>query len=98
MSGTAVSAQKEIEPGTGALQRTIRRRNVDLEGIDLIRGFCPFINAHPDARLLGNDFALSIVGSTARTVSKLLGAGLRTHVLQIRNHAIAAGLATEGRR
>src|SRR5215831_8415288 len=95
MSGTAVFVEEVIDPGTGTFQRAIRRRNVHLQQFHLVRGFRAVVYLHPDTRLLRNDLALAVVGAAAWTISKLLWASLRTYMLHVAEHAIAAFLAAK---
>src|SRR6266436_174404 len=94
-SRTAVALQEVIDVGTRALQRTVRRRNVNLQKLELVRGFRTLVDLHPDTRLLRNDFALAVVGAAARPIAQLLRTGLRAHVLHIAQHAVAACLTSE---
>src|SRR5262249_19236752 len=98
MPGTTVFVEEVIDPGTRAFQRAIRRRDIDLQQLELIRGFRTVVNLHPDARLLRNHFALAIIGAPAWAISKLLGASLRADMLHVAEDAIAAFLAAEYRR
>src|SRR5262245_60591540 len=98
MSGTAIFVEEVIDPRTRAFQRAIRRRNVNLQQLKLIRRLCAIIHLHPDARLLRYHFALALIGTAAWTVSKLLGASLRTYMLHVAEYAIAAFLAAKHRR
>src|SRR5262245_37266205 len=97
MSGTAVFVEKVIDPGTGTFQRAIRSRNVHLQQFQLIRGFRAVVYLYPDTGLLRNHLALAIVGTAAWAISKLLWASLRTYMLHVAEHAIAAFLAAKYR-
>src|SRR5262249_28180104 len=98
MSRPTVFLEKIIDPGTRALERTIRRWNVDFQQFHFIRGFCPLVSFYPDTLLLRDDFALAVECTATRSVPELLRTGLRTHILQIGDDAVAAFLAAKGRR
>src|SRR4029079_4133819 len=94
-SWTAVALEIVVEPRRGAGHRAIRRRDEGLETLDLVRRLGALHHFHPDARLLGDDLALAVVGAAARAVAHLLGTGLRADVLHAAEHAVAAVLAAE---
>src|ERR1041385_13163 len=47
MPWTAVFVQEIVDPGARSLQRSIRRRYVDLQKFDFIRRLCAFVNLDP---------------------------------------------------
>src|SRR5947208_6088055 len=97
-SRTAVAAQKVVDVGAGAFQGTVLWRNIDLEEFQFFGGLRPLINTHPYTSLLGNHFALAVVGSTAGPVSQLLRTRLRTDILHVAQNAIATSLTAKDRR
>src|SRR5262245_6377670 len=97
MSRAAILVEEEIDPGAGSLQRTIRRRDVNLQQFHFIRSLGAFVDFDPNAGLLRNHFALSAVRAATWPISKLLWASLRAHMLYVPQNAIPAFLATEYR-
>src|SRR5207244_11603294 len=96
-SWTAVFIEEIIDPGAGALERPVRRRDIDLQQLEFIRRFRAFVHLHPNASLFRNHFALTVVGAAARPISKLLGTCLRADILHVRYHTVAAFLTSERR-
>src|SRR5262249_24024706 len=81
-----------------ALERPIRRWDIDLQQFHFIGGLCALVGFYPDTLLLRDDFALAIECTATRSIPELFGTGLRTNILQIGNDAVAAFLAAKGGR
>src|SRR5262245_21377542 len=87
-----VTLQEIVQPGAGAGERPVRRRDERAQVVDAARPRGPLVDAVPDARLV-HDLASPHVGAAARAVAQLLGARLRTHVFEMPEHTVAARLA-----
>src|SRR5712691_5388890 len=71
----AVALEEVVDPGARALQRPMRRRDVDLQGFDAAGGSGPLVDVDPDARLV-HHLAAAEMCAPARAVAELLGTGL----------------------
>src|SRR5207244_3088352 len=92
-----VTIEEVVDPRAGVAQPAIGRRHVDLETVERVPDLRAIVHGDPDARLVGNDLAASLIRPAARSVPELLGTRLRADVLEMTEHAVAARLAAEER-
>src|SRR5262249_32994460 len=85
----AVAVEEVVDPRARAAERAVGRRDVDQETALPPCGAGARVDAHPHARLVG-DLAAPEVGAPARAVPEVLRAGLRAHVLEMAQDAVAA--------
>ena len=94
--GRLSRSEEIVDPGRGARERAVGRRDEGLQIGDAVGGLGALVDRHPDALLI-DDLAAAHERAAARPVAHLLRTRLRADVLHVAEHAVAARLAAEHR-